>query len=143
MNFLNRTERIHGMLLYAAYGWLLLSGLLHFGVDVVSQYVRGKRAPGPATTLYYGLNSSYALGQILFAALALFAINQGMTALGRWPGLVLGLFAASAWFVVSLVFLEYPQPRMTVALFAALLIRYRAHGPLLTMAPNPQQAEIP
>jgi hypothetical protein len=122
MTFPDRAERVHGMLLYAAYGWLLLSGLLHFGIDVVSQFLRGKRAPGAATTLYYGLNSSYALGQVLFAALALFAISQGMTALGRWPGLMLGLVAASAWFVISFFFLEYPQPRMTVALFAALLI---------------------
>jgi hypothetical protein len=121
MTFLHRAERIHGVLLYAAYSWLLLSGLLHFGIDVVSQYLRGKRPPGRATTLYYGLNSSYAFSQILFAALALFAISQGMTALGRWPGLALGLFAASGWFVLSLLFLEYPQPRMTVALFAALL----------------------
>ncbi len=64
---------------------------------MVSQYLRGKRVPSPATTLYYGLNSSYAVSQILFAALALFAIRQGLTAMGHWSGLALGLLAACAW----------------------------------------------
>lgn len=34
---------MHRNLLYAAYGFLLLSGILHFSIDVVSQYLRGKR----------------------------------------------------------------------------------------------------
>jgi len=131
MHFFHRAERLHGLLLYGAYSWLLLSGLLHFGIDVVSQYFRGTRTPGPSTTLYYGLNSSYAASQILFATLALFAIRQGATAMGQGSGLALGLLAACVWFVLSLLFLEYPQPRMTVALFAALLIGVALTGPLL------------
>jgi hypothetical protein len=131
MHIFDRAERLPGLLLYGAYGWLLLSGVLHFGIDVVSQYLRGKRPPGAATTLYYGLNSTYALSQVLFAALALFAIRQGMTAMGQWSGLALGLLAACAWFVLSLLFLEYPQPRMTVALFAALLLGVALTGTLL------------
>ena len=122
MHFFNTSKWLHGSLLYRAYSWLLLSGLLHLGIDVISQCIRGKRAPGPATKLYYGLNSSYAVSQILFAALALFAIRHGVTAMGQSSGLVLGLLAAGAWFVLSLMFLEYSQPRMTVALFAALLV---------------------
>ena len=114
--------RLHRPLLYGAYSWLLLSGFLQIAIDVVSQHLRGKRAPGPATTLYYGLNSAYGVSQILFALLAVFSIRQGTTAMGQWPGVYLGLLAASAWFVLSLLFLEYPQPRMTVALFAALLL---------------------
>ena len=82
MHFSENVRLVHGLLLYRAYSWLLLSGMLHFGIDVVSQFVRGKRAPGPATTLYFGLNSSYAVSQALFAVLALFAINQGVTATG-------------------------------------------------------------
>ncbi len=112
---------MHIYLLYGAYGWLFLSGLLHFGIDVVSQSMRGKRTPGAATTLYYGLNSTYALSQILFAALALLAVRQGMAVMGQWPGLVLGFAAACAWLVLRFLFLEYPQPRITVALFVALL----------------------
>jgi hypothetical protein len=121
MHLFHNVNRLHGRLLYGAYSWFLLSGLLHFGIDVVSQYIRGKRAPGPATTLYYGLNSAYALSQILFAVLALFAIRHGVTAMGQWSGIGLGLLAACAWSVLSWVFLEYTQPRMTVALYAALL----------------------
>ena len=55
---------MHRNLLYAAYGFLLLSGILHFSIDVVSQYMRGKRTPGSEATLYYGLNTAYALGQL-------------------------------------------------------------------------------
>ncbi len=99
-----------------------MSGLLQFGIDVVSQAVRGKRVPGPETTLYYGLNTAYALSQVLFAVLALFAIQQGLLALGRWPGVLLGLIAAAAWLALCFRFLEYPQPRATVLVFVALLL---------------------
>ena len=114
--------RLHMGLLYGAYSWLLLSGLLQFGIDVVSQAMRGKRVPGPETTLYYGLNTAYALSQILFAVLALFAIAHGLNALGRWPGVSLGLAAAAAWLGICFRFLQYPQPRATVLLFVALLL---------------------
>jgi hypothetical protein len=50
-------------LTFAAFGWLTLPGTLHFVVDVVSQYLRGKRVPGPETTLYYGLDSAFATGR--------------------------------------------------------------------------------
>jgi hypothetical protein len=118
----NGHGRLHSLLLYGAYGWLLLSALLHFGFDVASQYVRGKRPPGPATTLYFGLNSTYAVSQVLFAALALLAIRQGMTMMGQWPGITLGLIASCAWFILCWLFLEYSQPRMVVLLFAVLLV---------------------
>lgn len=114
-------NQLHVSLLYAAYGWLLLSGALHFSVDVMGQYVRGKRSPGRETTLYYGLNSAYAVSQVLFAALALLAISQGLLILGRWPGLSLGFLAAFSWLAICFLFLEYRQPRMTVGLFAAVL----------------------
>jgi hypothetical protein len=102
MGFMQAGNHFHVPLLYAAYGWLLLSGTLQFAIDVVGQYVRGKRPPGAATTLYYGLNSAYALSQVLFAALALLALSQGLVILGRWPGLALGFLAASGgWRYVS------------------------------------------
>lgn len=107
--------------LYAAYGWLLLSGVLHFGIDVVSQYVRGRRVPGPETTLYYGLNTSYALGQLLVALLALLLLQSGSSALVSWPGLTLGFGAAAAWLAICFLFIEYPQPRITMAIFVVLL----------------------
>lgn len=119
---LRSSSVLHLRLLYAAYGWLLFTGVLHFAIDVVSQYVRGRRVPGPATTLYYGLNTAYALGQVLFALMALLAIRNGVVDLARWPGLVLGFAAASAWLAICFLFLEYPQPRVTVAIFTALLL---------------------
>ena len=122
MNLFHHTVRLQGLLLYGAYGWLVIGGALHFTVDVVSQYFRGKRVPGPATTLYYGLNSTYAVSQVLFGALALFAIRHGVTAMGQAYGLALGLLAACAWFVLCLRFIEYPQPRIVVAVYAGLLI---------------------
>jgi hypothetical protein len=131
MQLFHRADRLHSLLLYGAYSWLLLSGLLHFGVDVVSQYLRGKRTPGPATTLYYGLNSTYALSQVLFAALALLAIRQGLPAMGRGYGLALGFLAACAWLVICHLFIEYPQPRNAAAVFAALLAGVALTGSLL------------
>jgi hypothetical protein len=60
--------------------------------------------------------------QVLFAALALFAIRKGVTAMGQGSGFLLGLLAACAWFVISLLVLKSPQPRMTGTLFAALSV---------------------
>lgn len=122
MHLLQQGSRLHIGLLYGAYGWLLVSGLLQFGIDVVLQAVRGKRVPGPETTLYYGLNTAYAHSQILFAVLALVAIQQGLSVMGKWPGVLLGLVAAGAWLGICFRFLEYPQPRATVLLFMALLV---------------------
>jgi hypothetical protein len=56
---------MHKYLVYTAYGWLTLSGTLHFVIDVLSQYLRGTRAPGPETTLFFGLNTAYAMGQMV------------------------------------------------------------------------------
>ena len=103
-----QSGNLHTSLHYGAYGWLLLSGMLHFAIDVVGQYVRGKRPPGAATTLYYGLNSAYALSQVLFAALALLAISQALIILGRWPGLILGFLAALSWLAICVLFTGVP-----------------------------------
>ncbi|WP_420104306.1 hypothetical protein [Bosea sp. (in: a-proteobacteria)] len=62
-------------LVYGTFGWLVVTGLLHFIVDVVAQHLRGARAPGLATSLYCGLNTSFAFGQVVF----------GYFACG-WPG---------------------------------------------------------
>ena len=46
-----------------AYGWLILSGVMLFLVDVVSQHLRGVRTPSVETTYFYGMNTAAALGQ--------------------------------------------------------------------------------
>jgi hypothetical protein len=96
-------NHLHISLLYAAYSWVLPSGTLQFAIDVVGQYARGKGPPGAATTLYYGLSSAYALSQVLFAALALLALSQGLIILRRWPGLTLGFLAASNWLAICVL----------------------------------------
>lgn len=47
-----------GFLVYSAFGWLTFAGTMHFLSDVLLQYLRRKRVPGPETTLYYGLNTA-------------------------------------------------------------------------------------
>jgi hypothetical protein len=42
---------MHRILMYAVFRWLVFSGTMHFAIDVVFQYIRGKRVPGPETTL--------------------------------------------------------------------------------------------
>lgn len=139
LRFLHTTKHVHDLVLYGACSWLLLSGLLQFGIDVVSQFIRGKRAPGPATTLYHGLNSSYAASQILFAALALFAIGQGVTAMGQASGLVLGFLAACVWLALCWVFLEYSQPGLTVLFLQRSLSVLRSQPDI----PHPDKLLIP
>ncbi len=60
---------LHKVLVYVAFGWLAFAGTMHFLIDVLAQYLRHKRVPGPEKTLYYGLNTAYALGQVLSACL--------------------------------------------------------------------------
>jgi hypothetical protein len=69
---------MHKILLYATYGSLLLGSALHFCIDVVAQYWRGKRPAGVETALYYGLHSAYTLGQVLFAIVVLLLIHRGV-----------------------------------------------------------------
>lgn len=108
-------------LLYLPYLWLLLTGTLHFCIDVLSQYLQGKRASSVETTLYYGLNTAYALGQILLAVGALLSVSSGSTMMHQWPGLLLGFGAAAAWFAICVLFLQYQEPRIMLAIFVALL----------------------
>ncbi|MEA2162135.1 MAG: hypothetical protein QOK37_262 [Thermoanaerobaculia bacterium] len=109
------------LLLYTAYGWLLLASALHFCIDVVSSYWRGKRAPSVETTLYYGLHSAYTLGQILFAIVALLLIQRGVPFFREPQGWLLGFVATAAWLAICGAFIEYRQPRIVVGIFAVLL----------------------
>lgn len=113
---------MHKNLFYAAFGWLAFTGTMHFIVDVLSQYLRGKRVPGPETTLYYGLNTSYALSQVLFALLCLFMARRAPAMLDAWPVMALSLVASLAWLVITFVFMGYWEPKFNAAIFAVLLI---------------------
>jgi hypothetical protein len=109
------------ILAYLAFTWLTLAGTLHFAVDVVAQYTRGKRGPGPETTLYYGLNTAYALGQVLFGLLGLLVARRAVGLLREWPARLVCGAAAIGWFAVALTFIEYPEPRFMMGAFGGLL----------------------
>lgn len=109
-------------MVYATYGWLTLTGLLHFLVDVVSQYLRGKRERGVETTLYYGLNSAFSLGQVAFGLLGLFLAWRAMHILSEPPVQILSVVAAFGWLTITFVFMDYWEPRFNVAVFCMLLI---------------------
>lgn len=113
---------MHKILVYAAYGWMVFSGTMHIIIDVVSQYLRGTRLPGSETTLYWGLNIAYGLGQIAFGLFALLVARQAFEVLDRWPAIALSFAAAVAWLVFGVAFIEYSEPKIVILLFIALLI---------------------
>lgn len=113
---------MHKGLVYAAFAWLSFSGTLHFVIDVVSQYMRGKRAPGPETTLYYGLNTAFALGQVLFGLLGLWIAWRSIDLLSERPAMILSFAAAIGWLAITFAFMEYWEPKLNVAVFAVLII---------------------
>ena len=109
-------------LAYAAFGWMALSGTMHFIIDVAAQYLRGKRPPGAEATLYYGLNSAYALGQLLFGLICLWLVRRHAGALAEWPVAALALVSAAGWMAISLAFMEYREPKANAALVLVLTI---------------------
>lgn len=108
-------------LTFAAFGWLTFTGTMHFAIDVVSQYCRGKRAPGPETTLYYGLNSAFALSQVLFGLMCLGAARRQPDLL-RDPAVVtLSVAGGAAWLALTFLAMDYREPRLNAGIFAVLL----------------------
>ncbi len=113
---------LHKVLVHVAFGWLIFAGSMHFLIDVLAQYLRHKRLPGPEATSYYGLNTAYALGQVVFGILGLLIARRAIDILGEWPALLLCGTAAVAWFVIGLLSIEYPQPRFMVVIFGILVL---------------------
>lgn len=113
---------LHKGLLYGAYGYLLVAGILHYYLDVFLQYRSGQRAPGNETNLYYGLHTAYSLGQIVFAVLALIVVSHGSDIMSRWPGQVLSVIAVLGWLTISVFFAPYVPPRINMGIVGVLLI---------------------
>lgn len=112
---------MHKALLLTAYGWLTVFGILHFLIDVVSHHVRHVRAPGPETTLYYGLHASYALGQVAFGLFALLIARRHMALLSQPESLLLAMAAGIGWLLVAWLSMPYWQPKVMAGIFLALL----------------------
>lgn len=113
---------MHKYLVYAAYGWLVFGGTMHFLADVVSQYLRGKRLPGLETTLYYGLNSAFSLGQVAFGLLGLLVAWRAMSLFSETPMLILTVAAAFGWLAITFLFMEYWEPKFVAGIFCALVV---------------------
>ena len=109
-------------LAYGAFGWMAFSGTMHFIIDVAAQYLRGKRPPGIETTLYYGLNSAYALGNVLFGLICLWVLRRQADALTQWPFATLALASAAGSLAISFAFMEYWEPKANAGLVAALMV---------------------
>lgn len=110
------------ILIYATYGWLTFGGTMHILVDVVLQYLRKARVPSAETTLYWGLNIAYGLGQIAFGLLALLVARYSLEVLKQWPAITLSFFAAGAWLAFGFFFIEYREPKIMILIFIILLI---------------------
>ncbi|AFT71057.1 putative membrane protein [Alloalcanivorax dieselolei B5] len=109
-------------LAYAAYGWLATTGVLHFIVDVMSQYLHGKREPSLETSLYYGLNSAFSLGQLAFGVLGLMFVWRAMGPQVEAPVFVLSILAGLGWLVITFLFMEYWEPKLMVGIFCILIL---------------------
>jgi hypothetical protein len=113
---------MHTTLTYASYGWLAFSGTVHFIIDVVAQHVRGERAPSPETTLFYGLHSSFALGQVLFGLLGLWLAWSAPTLIAQPQVRVLSLVAGLGWLAITFAFISFWQPKVNAGIFIALVL---------------------
>ena len=112
---------MHNALILASYGWLAFSGTVHFVIDVVLQYARGKRQAGSETTLFYGLHSSFALGQVLFALLCLWLVWSAPALVAQAQVTALSLAAGLGWITITFAFMSFWQPKMNASIFIALV----------------------
>lgn len=110
------------ILWFVAYGWIIVTGLMHFIIDVISQYVRGIRVPSTETTFYYGMNTAFSLGQIILGVFGLVLAQKAPQLLNQWPAVILTVTAAVGWLAISFIFLPYKEPKFISAISALLVI---------------------
>ena len=109
-------------LLFAAFGWLTFTGIMHFGIDVVAHAIQGRHPPGRETTLYYGLQSAFALGKATFGVLGLLVIWRAPLLAGSAPFLSVSVLAGAGWLAIAWLFIDYRQPMLAATVFGALLL---------------------
>ncbi|MFB9331126.1 hypothetical protein ACFFSY_34765 [Paenibacillus aurantiacus] len=110
------------ILWFVAYGWIIVTGFMHFIIDVISQYVRGIRVPSTETTFYYGMNTAVSLGQIILGVFGLILAQKAPQLLNQWPAVILTVTAAVGWLAISFIFLPYKEPKFISAISALLVI---------------------
>ncbi|MBD8640283.1 hypothetical protein [Sphingomonas sp. CFBP 13733] len=108
-------------LTFGTFGWLTLTGTLHFAIDVVSQYWRGMHAHGPETTLHYGRHSAFAFGQVMFGLMCLWAARRQLDLLQDPAIVVLPTAGAAAWLTLTFATMESWEPKLNAGVFVALL----------------------
>ena len=107
--WIRKTSILKITILYIAFRWLLLSGILQFAIDVVWEHSRKKHVPGTETSLVYGLNMAYALGQIIVALMGIRALRAEWEFISQGSVIVLGLLAAIGWLVISRRFIKHRE----------------------------------
>lgn len=109
-------------IVHAAYGWLAVTGVLHFLVDVVWHHLRGTRGSESDSMLYYGVHAAFSLGQVVFGLLGLFLARRAIGVLREAPVMVLTLVAGLAWLEMSMLFMDYWEPTFNAAVFCVLVL---------------------
>lgn len=69
------------------------------------------------TTLYYGLNSAFSLGQVAFGLLGLFLAWRAMNLLSETPALILSIAAGLGWLAMTFLFMKYWEPKLNIGIF--------------------------
>lgn len=119
-----KKQSIHKIFAYLTFGWIVLSGGLHFVIDVISQFIRNTRIPGYETTLYYGLHTSYALCLLLFGLLGLIIAHHTIALLDHWSFILLTALATVAWLVIDYAFIEYQEPGIMISICGAFFLAF-------------------
>lgn len=91
-------------------------------IDVVSQKLRGVRVPSPETTLYYGLNTCFSIGQVALGAIGVWLMLRAPELVRSLPMTLITLLAGLAWLAVTFLFIEYREPKIAVSVFLAIFI---------------------
>lgn len=113
---------MHKILTYITYGWLVFIGVMHIYVDVVLQYLQNNRLPSTETTLYWGLNIAYGMGQIVLGLLGLLIARYALEVMKRKSVITLIFFAGVTWLVIGFFFIEYSIPKIIISIFIVLHI---------------------
>jgi hypothetical protein len=110
---------MHTYLLGFALYSLVIGGVIQF-IDITCQSLRGARPQGVETTLYYGLNSTFALSQLLYGLSGVLLQHHALGVFDQPDFLVLSSIATAGWLTINLFCLDSGKPRLTTLSFTLL-----------------------